>query len=273
MNVFITYYPHNRPGKKDGDYFKTHAEKAAKFYNTLGYAVTMFALPKANDATKRAAFLNKLAKYPVNHFGRLLLFCHGTEKWCDAGLTVDTVTSWAQPLRNALASRACLPRVALYCCLTAKTQSTGLAAMISQTTQAHVVLGHTTSGDAVFNPYKAAYFMGGANHAKLHPAKGIAKFHTWLTEDSNAMVLFETAQDPVTMLFNTTGQERAERAAAYGAAITPTIAETVLVRAVSGDCLDLARFMLNTYVFGANLLQRMYDHARTLGNREMQNLF
>ena len=41
----------------------------------------------------------------------------------------------------------------------------------------------------------------------------------------------------------------------------------------SNSNLDLARFMLNTYVFSANLLQRMYDHARTLGNREMQNLF
>lgn len=161
MNIVIFYYPHNRLLRKDGTYFTAQANSAREYYEAGGHTVLMFPIPKANNAVKLAAFERDIKSLGEFKFNRLLFFCHGTENWCDAGLTVSTVPRVAALLKAAAVSdevAGALVRVGFFCCLCAKKVPGGLAYELFSST-GFCVLGHTTSGDTVFNPNKR-FFWG-----------------------------------------------------------------------------------------------------------------
>ena len=119
----------------------------------------MIALPKTNDANKRLFVRGVLDAQPAQSVDRIAVFCHGTQRWCDLGITTATVSQIAPNLDRVFADGA---RIGLYCCLTGAL-SDGLAARLSASLMCPV-LSHTTSGHTTRNPNKRMFSDGVARY-------------------------------------------------------------------------------------------------------------
>jgi hypothetical protein len=155
----IFYQPNNRLLRKDGAEFTARALDAARFY---GPEVRSVALPKGNDAKKRKYITDYLrVQVADSSVDRLLVFCHGSQKWCEFGGTVSALPLLITELKRVLKPTA---RIGLYCCLTGHLDHGGFAASLSRLLGGLPVMAHRSSspwgilgGHTTDNPYKRMF--------------------------------------------------------------------------------------------------------------------
>ena len=158
MNI-IFFQPNNRLFRKDGAEFTARALDAARFY---GPEVRSVALPKGNDAKKRKYITDYLrVQVADSSVDRLLVFCHGSKKWCEFGGTVSALPLLIPELKRVLKPDA---RIGLYCCLTGHLDHGGFAASLSRLLGGVPVMAHRSSspwgilgGHTTRNPYKRMF--------------------------------------------------------------------------------------------------------------------
>jgi hypothetical protein len=195
MKIGIIIQPHNRVLRTDGKEFEARAKDAMKFYS--GSAFDVLHLPKGNWKTKEAATLRWLESLPPRTLDRLLVFAHGTRRWCEPFGTVERFRGKMSAAVDRVMSDN-HPRIGLYCCLTGDTLDGFTAAMHAETGATvlankssspwGIVGGHTTR-----NPHKRMWLSDGTV-IDLMPPKGPAR-NKWIAElKTNPNVPFEVLE-------------------------------------------------------------------------------
>jgi hypothetical protein len=157
MNL-IFFQPNNRLLRHDGQEFEARALDAARYY---GPEVRSFAMPKGNDAVKRRYIMTVLQAQNSASVDRLIVLCHGSQKWCEFGGTVGALPLLIPELKRVLKPDA---RIGLYCCLTGHLDYGGFAASLSRLLGGMPVMAHRSSspwellgGHTTDNPYKRMF--------------------------------------------------------------------------------------------------------------------
>jgi len=194
----IFFQPNNRLFRHDGAEFTARAKDCRDFWTGQGHDVKMCPLPKANDAGKRAFVRGVLDVQAEKSVDRIAVFGHGTQGWCDLGMTVAIIKQSTDPvtLKTVVFSgsqssfvdsfeRALTPdaRIGLYCCLTGHNVVNGLAVSLSEVLPGVVIMANKSSspwailgGHTTDNPYKRMFIDG--EYRDLWPTDK-AEFKVW----------------------------------------------------------------------------------------------
>lgn len=159
MNL-IFFNPNNRLLRHDGDEFKARAMDAVNFFGSP----IACPLPKGKDPQKRKFIIDTLRALPAVSVDRLLVFAHGSQKWCEFGGTVSALPLLIPELKRVLKPTA---RIGLYCCLTGHLDHGGYASSLSALLGGMPVMAHRSSsiwgllgGHTSDNPYKRMFYRG-----------------------------------------------------------------------------------------------------------------
>jgi hypothetical protein len=177
MSNLIFFQPHNRPFRTDGDEFTDRALDAVRYYEPVDTFIPPMIydvrrMPKGNDLQKRRHALSVLQTLQTESVDRLLIFAHGTQKWCEFGGTVSALPLIAPEIKRVMKPDGV---IGLYCCLTGNKHHGGFAHAMNVLTGLPVLANASSSpwallgGHTTRNPYKVAFVRG--ERVELWPAK------------------------------------------------------------------------------------------------------
>lgn len=171
MKIVVLYVSTNMPGRVDAAaVFIPYAKRFAGHHSRAGREVATYPIPCSTTRPNR----RKTALEAIRNHGQidmLAYFGHGLNRSIQIGFDTSIIDLLGNPLRD----RGC-SQVVLYACSASASATGGFSAKLAVSAQCRVI-GHTTPGHAVYNPYVRYHLPDGSYGWYVTP--GSDKWSDW----------------------------------------------------------------------------------------------